>query len=402
MSAHKGQALGSSSLVELRRALHQNPELRFAEHETAALVAARLREAGLEVTTGHAETGVLARARGRAEGVHVLVRADMDALPTQDLKDVPYASRRSGVAHACGHDVHTTVAVGAAEQLARREGVAGRVTFAFQPAEEIPFGEASGGQAMVDTGVLDDVDVVLGLHCWPSLPAGTIGIDARTAMAAKRAFRIVVTGSGAHAATPSLGRDAVLAASQMVVALHHLHGREIDAGERAAVNVGTVKGGSSQSIVPAAAEITGTIRTVDEDVADRLEAAVMRVVAGVAMAGGVTADVEWKNKMPPVRNDPHLVQRAIDVLARDGEVDVVALDESPMTADDFALYAERRPGLYVKLGVRSPYGDVGAHSLHDGRFDVDERCIPAGVRALVALIDDVLVGNHGLAGASDA
>nr|MBA2443782.1 amidohydrolase [Nocardioidaceae bacterium] len=287
----------SGSLREFRRDLHRHPELRFQEVRTAQRVAERLQGLGLEVETGRAKTGVLARLPGAGRGPHVLLRADMDALPTDDLKSVSYASANEGITHACGHDVHTTVVLGVAEVLAERPASAGAVTFVFQPAEEIPFGEESGGQAMVDTGLLDDVDVVLGLHCWPALQAGTIGVDSEIAMAAKSAFRIVVHGTGAHAATPSKGRDALLAASSIVVHLNQLLGREVDPGGRAAVNVGTFASGRSQSIVAPTAELTGTIRTADPVLAKRLRQAVSRVVSGVAVAADVEATVEWKNDM---------------------------------------------------------------------------------------------------------
>lgn len=381
-----------SALREFRRDLHRHPELRFQEVRTAERVAARLQQLGLDVETGVAKTGVVARLRDGRPGTHVLIRADLDALPTPDLKSVPYASENPGVTHACGHDVHTTVVLGIAELLSRRTPPSGRVTFVFQPAEEIPFGEVSGGAALLETGVLDDVDVVLGLHCWPALEAGTIGVDKQIAMAAKRAFKISVRGIGAHAATPSRGRDAVLAASSMVVAINQLIGREVDPGGRAALNVGTIAGGGSQSIVAPTAELTGTIRAVDPHLADRLRDALLRVVSGIAAAVGVEAELEWKNDMPAVRNDPGLVQRATDVLADVG-VDVELLDEPPMTADDFALYARERPGLYVKLGVRSADGTLGGHSLHDGRFDVDEGAIDTGVIGLTALVTDLL--EHG-------
>lgn len=378
------------SLRAFRRDLHANPELRFDEVRTAKKVAGQLHGLGLSVETGLAGTGVVGRLKGERPGLHVLLRADMDALPTADLKTVPYASQNPGVTHACGHDVHTTVVLGVARTLSSTALPAGQVTFVFQPAEEIPFGEASGGAAMLATGLLDDVDVVLGLHCWPDLPAGTIGVDKKVAMATKSAFKISVGGTGAHAATPSKGRDAVLAASSIVVALNQLLGRELDPGTRAALNVGTIEGGGSQSIVAPSAELTGTIRTVDPAVAARLRAAVERVVDGISAASGVSGAVEWKNDMPAVVNDPELVRRAVSTFADHPALGVEVIDEPPMTADDFALYAERCPGLYVKLGVRSADGMLGAHPLHDGRFDVDEAAIDAGVLGLTALINDLM------------
>lgn len=384
-------AAEAADLVAFRRDLHRHPELRFEERRTGERVAARLVAAGIEVLTGQAETGVVGRFGNPDWGPRVLVRADMDALPTEDLKDVPYRSVNPGVAHACGHDVHTAAVLGVAERLAADPDLPGAVTVVFQPAEEIPFGGLSGGREILATGVLDGVDAVLGLHCWPALPAGTIGVDRDVAMGAKDAFRIAVRGRGAHAATPSGGRDAVLAASQMVVALNTLVGRELDPGQRVALNVGTIHGGRSQSIVPPDAELTGTVRSIDPALAARMRAAIERTVGGLAAAAGVEAIVEWKNAMPAVRNHPALVNRALQVLTGCGGVDAVAaLEEPPMTADDFALYAEQRPGLYIKLGVRAADGLVGSHPLHDGRFDVDERAIAVAVDALSTLVLDLL------------
>jgi amidohydrolase len=384
-----------ASLIALRRDLHRHPELRFEEIHTAALVAERLRAAGLQVNVGRARTGVVASLGSGYP--HVLVRADMDALPTQDLKAVEYKSQVVNVSHACGHDVHTTVVLGLAEHFASQPPASGRLTFVFQPAEEIPFGEASGGQEMLDTGVLDGVDVVLGLHCWPWLPVGVVGVDRCVAMASKSAFKITVTGTGAHAATPDQGRDAILAASHIVTAIHQLLSRETRPGQRATINIGTIEGGRSQSIVPPSAEITGTIRSADDEAGPRLRIALERVVHAVGEMCSVDTSVDWKNDMPPVINNEALVNRSLKVLSAAGNVDEVRLlDEPPMTADDFALYAQQRPGLYLKLGVCAADASIGCHPLHDGRFDVDERAIGVGVSALTALVVDLL--NHPLEG----
>lgn len=384
----------AASLVALRRDLHRHPELRFAEQRTAAVIARRMEDAGFEVRTGVAGTGVVASLGDRSARPHVLLRADMDALPVADLKTVDYRSTTPGVAHACGHDVHMAAVVGAAERLAASGLPAGRLTVVFQPAEEIPFGEASGGRALIETGVLEDppVDVALGLHCWPRLPVGTIGLDPSVAMGAKDAFRVRIDGNGAHAATPSRGRDAILAASLMVVALHHLLAREVNADEGAALNVGTIRGGASQSVVPSSAEITGTIRTLDADVRARLRTAVGRTVNGTSAMSGTAVVLEWANEMPPVVNDPRLVRRAQQVLADVPSVQAVRLlDHPPMTADDFALYAERVPALYMKLGVCGGEDPEACPSLHNGRFDVDELAIVIAADAMASLVRDLLM-----------
>lgn len=391
-SVPQGAVSVRDSLVDFRRELHRSPELRFQEHRTAARIAERLRRSGFAIRSGVAGTGVVASLAGDRPGPHILLRADMDALPTPDLKQVPYASRVPGVTHACGHDVHMAVVVGAGEALAASGSIRGRLTLLFQPAEEIPFGEGSGARAVIETRLLDEptVDVALGLHCWPSLPVGEVGVDRFVAMGAKDAFRIRIVGTGVHAATPSQGRDAILAISELVVSLHHLIGREIDPGERAAVNVGTIQGGSSQSIVPAVAEITGTLRTVDPRIRSRLRASIERVAGAAAMLTRSEHQLEWANEMPPLRNDPALVERAVEVLPGVAGVAAVRLlDQPPMTADDFALYAERVPALYMKLGVCGAAPGSSCPPLHDGRFDVDERAIDTGVAALSALAADV-------------
>lgn len=383
-----------ADLIELRRDLHRNPEIRFCEHRTAEVLSSRLRPLGFDVTTGVAGTGVVAALDTGRPGPHVLLRADMDALPTTDTKRVEYASRNPGAAHACGHDVHCAAVLGSARLLVAGGALArgGRLTVLYQPAEEIPFGEGSGAASVLESGVFDGhrPDVVLGLHCWPRLEAGTIGIDIETAMASKLAFKVTVHGRGAHAATPQLGRDALLGASQIVVALHTLMSRERDPGERVALNIGTITAGGSQSIVAALAEFTGTVRTVSASVSNRFKSSIERVVKGVASAYGLAADVDWKNEMPALHNDSRLVALARDRLPRvSGVAQVVMHDEPPMTTDDFALYAQRWPGLYLKLGVAAP-GSESWPSLHDGAFDVDESCIATGSQALAALAGIVL------------
>jgi amidohydrolase len=378
--------LGPLSIVELRRHLHRHPELRFQEHATSRLLAERLSGSGFEIRRGIGVTGVTARIGTAGARPHVMLRADMDAVPTSDLSGSSYASTVPGVAHACGHDVHMAVVVAAAERLVVDGWGDGRLTVLFQPAEEIPFGQGSGARAMLEAGVLDEpVDAILGLHCWPSLPAGTIGLDASVAMAAKDAFRIRVNGATAHAATPSSGRDAILGLGHVVLGLHQLVGREVDAGQRVALNIGTIAGGVTQSIVPASAEITGTVRSVDPAVRQRMRASVERVGrAGAAMVGA-DAEVDWANEMPPVVNDPRLVAIAREtVRATLGPAGLREQDGPPMTADDFALFAERVPGLYLKLGVARPEA-TSWPSLHDGRFDVDETSIEVGATILVSL-----------------
>ncbi len=376
-------------LIELRRDLHRHPELRFLEHRTAAIVETRLRAVGYAVRPGVGGTGVIAVQESGVPGTHVMLRADMDALAVVDRKDVPYRSEVAGVAHACGHDVHTVVALGVADLLAVRPIPRGRVSLVFQPAEERPFGEPSGAQAMLDDGVLDHApDAILGLHCWPDLPVGSVGVDERIAMAGKDAFRIMFRGKGAHAATPSKGRDAILGVAQLVTALHQGFSRSRDAGDLAVLNVGTVHGGTSQSVLAEHAEVTGTLRAVDPAVRGRLRSELERIASGCAAMLALEMEFAWADEMPPIVNDPRLASRALSVIGSLLGVDAArSLPVPPMTSDDFALFAHLAPALYLKLGVS---GGEPWPTLHSALFDVDERSIGVGIAVLEGLTRDLL------------
>jgi amidohydrolase len=384
-----------AGLVALRRDIHRHPELRFQERRTAALVEAYLRRAGYDVRSGIGGTGVYASRVGSSPGPHVVIRADLDALPVADLKSVDYASTVDGVAHACGHDVHTVVALGVADLLASGPLPSGRVSFLFQPAEETPFGEPSGALAVLGTGILADPrpDAILAFHCWPDLPVGTVGIDDRIAMGAKDAFRIVYEGRGAHAATPSRGRDAVLGTAHLISILYGVFVRSLDPGELSSFNIGTVHGGVSQSVVPDRAEVTGTLRTIDPAVRDRLRGEIERVAMGVGTTFALETSVVWADQIPPIVNDPDLVRRAHEAISEVlGPEAVRRMTVPPMTVDDFALLSQGVPALYLKLGVA---GDGAWPPLHSGDFDVDERAIGVGVAVMYRLCLRLLARETG-------
>ncbi len=359
------------------------------ENRTAVTLAGRLAPIA-RVRSGIAGTGLLAEIEGRAPGLSVLLRADMDAYPVQDAKQVPWASGNPGVCHACGHDVHMSVVYGVAARLAADPPANGSVTVLFQPAEEIPFGEESGAAAVLADEALRGrrFDAVLGLHCWPDLPAGTVGVDRAIAMAAKDAFRIEVLGRAAHAATPALGRDAILGLAGIINMLHAGVARSRNPHELVAFNIGTIAGGASQSQVAERAEATGTLRTHDETIRERLKQVIERIARQQAAALELGLRFTWANEMPPVRNAAPLVALAHAELP--GVVEVADLTEPPLTTDDFALLGALGPSLYVKLGVT---GERGGASLHSGAFDVDERCIGVGVTALERLTRAVLAGR---------
>lgn len=384
---------GRTDLIALRRRLHAHPELRFAETDTAAILKSELDGVTDEIYTGIAGTGIVARICSAEPGPNLLLRADIDAYPVQDAKIVSYRSQTPGVTHACGHDVHAAVGVGVARYFAEQRPIRGSITVIFQPAEEIPFGAASGAAAVLAASVLHDREyqAVFGLHCWPQVEAGCIGLEPKIAMAAKDAFEVRVLGTAAHAATPASGRDALLATAAMVGDLHGAVARRRDPQEQVAFNVGTIAGGSSQSVLASDVVITGTLRTHDEAVRQRLRGVIEQVIAGTAVQYDVRPTLKWANEMPAVVNAPELVALARELLPP--AIPLFDLDPGPMTTDDFALYRALAPTLYLKLGV-APSGATPGPSLHSSNFDVDERCIDTGVRALTQLCATFIASEH--------
>ena len=371
-------------LVALRRDLHSNPELAWAERRTAARVAAFLEGAGLEVRAGVAGTGVLATARGTGRRT-VLLRVDMDGLPIQEQNDVPYASRVPGVMHACGHDGHTAIGAAAARVIGgRRPG--GVVRVLFQPAEE---GEG-GAQRVIADGALEGVDVVLGIHLWNELPVGTIGVKAGALMAAVDRLRIVVHGRGGHGGNPHRAADPVVAAAQVVVALQTLVAREVSPLQSAVVTVGAIHGGQAFNVIPDEVTLTGTVRTFDPELRRSMPERVRRIASGVASALQCQAEVEVRPGNPAVVNDP-----AVAALARRAAVRVVGEDgvvepEPTMGGEDMAVYFERVPGCFVFVGsANAARGLDQPH--HSPRFDFDEEALVIGCEFLVQAAHEALL-----------
>jgi amidohydrolase len=379
-------------LIEIRRNLHREPELRFEEHRTAETVEELLRPLELSVRSGVAGTGLLADLRGERPGPTVALRADMDALPIRDAKDVPYASRRDGVMHACGHDAHMTIACGVLRVLEPLRAVLpGTLRVIFQPGEEVPAGEKSGAAEVIKAGALErpEVEAIFGLHVWPGLPAGTVGLQPGVTMAAADSFIVEVRGESSHAGEPHKGRDAIFAASSLVVQLKALLGREIPPGEPAAINVGTIHGGASQSVVADLVELSGTLRSLGGDRRERLLRKMQRVAEGTSSETGCSVRLNVSDTFPAVDNDPKLYERALAVLPETlGSDRVRVLTDVPMTADDFAHYLEAVPALYVKLGCASAEGSV--YPLHHRCFDIDEGVIWTGVEAVSSILLDAM------------
>jgi amidohydrolase len=375
------QAL-TPALVALRRELHQHPELAYHETRTASAVARFLEGHGLALRTGVGGTGLVAETGAGARTV--LLRVDMDALPIQEQSKEPYASREPGRMHACGHDGHTAIGAAAARVLAAR-ALPGRVRLLFQPAEE---GEG-GAQAAIADGVMDGVDVALGLHLWNELPVGTIGVKAGPLMASVDRLRIVIRGRGGHGAKPHLAHDPVLAAAHVVSALQSIVSREAAPVQAALLTIASIHAGEAFNVIPDEAVLTGTIRTFDPALRRSMPARVARVAQGVSEALQCRAEVDVRPGNAAVINDPRvaeLARRAAEAVV--GEAHVVE-PEPTMGGEDMACYFERAPGCFVFIGSANPErGKAEPH--HSPRFDFDEDALPIGCEFLVRAAHEAL------------
>ena len=372
----------AAEIVMDRRAIHQNPEMAYKEVQTASLVADRLRELGLNFETGVAKTGVVAVLEGASAGKTVLLRADMDALPIDEAANVPFASANTGVMHACGHDGHTAMLLGAARLLVeRRDSITGAVKFMFQPAEE----GGAGALRMIEAGLLENphVDAAFALHVDALTYAGQISVKAGPTHASTDTVQIRILGKGGHAARPSMTVDPIVIGSQVVTALQTLVSREVSPTEQAVVTVGSLQAGTTFNIIPDTAVIRGTVRTYSEDVQAHLEKRIAEMATGIARAMRADADVEYRRLYPPNVNHEsgaETVRVAARRLLPDGGV---LEDIAAMGGEGFAFLMQRVPGAMFRLGVRRPQWDE-PRSLHSATFELDEEALPVGTAVLAA------------------
>ncbi len=367
------------ALVALRRDLHAHPELAFEERRTSSVVAVALRDCGLKVHEGIGGTGVVGVLRKGNSTRMVGLRADMDALPMREDTGRPYVSRHPGVHHGCGHDGHTAMLLGAAQQLARAGSFDGSIAFIFQPAEE----GRGGAREMVRQGLFDrfPCESVFALHNWPDLPAGTVATRPGPIMAAADRFDIVVRGQGGHAAQPHRTPDVVLAASQLVAQMHTIVSRRIPPTQNAVLSVTRISGGQSHNVLPAAVELTGTVRSFDAGVQDTIEQAVRDVAAGVARASGTAIEVEYTRYYPATINSPEHAQLALEA-ARSVGLETQVAETPAFTSEDFAFMLQQRPGAYLWLGQR---GSNHAAPLHHPSYDFNDDVLACGVRWFTAV-----------------
>jgi len=386
------------AVVQWRRDFHAHPELSNREERTARVVAGLLGEFGVDdLKTGVARHGVVGLIRGKRPGPTVALRADLDALPVQEQTGLPFASENPGVMHACGHDMHTAMLLGAAKVLAgMRDVMPGSVKLIFQPSEEgAPVGEQGGAAVMIQEGVLRNPDVaaIFGIHVNTELDTGKIGYRYGTLLASVDRFRVTVTGKQSHGAMPWQGVDPVVASAQIILALQTIVSRKVDAREPAVVSVCVINGGRAFNILPETVQLEGTIRTHNPEVRREIEKHFRRIVQQTAAAHGATAAITaYEDYAPHVWNDLELGKRMTPTLERAaGQPNVIEVKPF-MGGEDFARYAEKVPGFYVMLGVRNESaGAVGR--LHTPQVVLDEGALPLGVRALALLALEYLKGS---------
>jgi amidohydrolase len=371
-------------VVEWRRTIHAWPELAYQEHRTAALAAEVLRELGADVRTGVAETGVVGIVRGRGPGKTIAVRADMDALRVPEETGLPFASKNEGVSHACGHDSHVAMALGAASVLAGlRDHFDGQVMFLMEPNEEtLDSQQEAGAYRFVRDGVLDGVDLVLGQHVYPEYPAGQVALRGGVMMTGYEYLDLTILGTTAHTSTSHKGADAIVAAAQVVLALQTLSSREIDPQESVIVHIGTIRGGEWRNILADRVEMTGTVRISDQRERAGLRERVERIVDGITSALRCSYELTYRSVLSAVMNDPEATAMVGEV-ARElhGPSGVYWMPMPRPTAESYHVYGEGRPAVFWFLGVGN--AEKGWEwASHHPKFMLDEDAMEQGVAVL--------------------
>jgi len=391
-------------LIELRHRVHQNPELSNRETQTAELVAAHLRSLGLEARTGIAKTGVVALLKGGKPGPLIAVRADMDALPVTEETDLPFKSTKRdtflgqevGVAHACGHDIHTTSLLGVASVLSTvKAEIPGSILFIFQPAEEgPPPGEKAGAPLMLEEGLFRQYKptAVFALHSIPELTVGQIGYNPGPTMAAVDQFRIKIKGKQAHGAAPNLAIDPIVVGAEAVMALQTIRSRNLSPLEPSVITVGIFRGGERFNIIPGEVMLEGTVRTYSAEVRATVERRMREILDGITRANGAAFELDYQKNAPATVNDPALTQQVKPLLERIIGAGNLKLGEPAMAGEDFAYFAEEVPGFYYRLGTLKP-GTVSG-GLHTPNFRGDDGAVPVGIRTMSRLLVDYLVSQR--------
>jgi carboxypeptidase Ss1 len=375
-------------IIRTRREIHEHPELAYHEEATAKLVADKLESLGIEVKRKVGGTGVLGSLKGAHPGKVVALRADMDALPLDELAEVEFKSRNKGVMHACGHDTHVAMLLGAAQLLAKhKDELHGVVKFLFQPAEE--HGGRGGAKPMIEDGAMDNpkVDYVFGLHISGDHPSKQFGFRGGPIMAAPDTFTVRIVGKGGHGSAPHQTIDPVYVAAQIITSLQGVSGRMIDPVQPFVVTIGSVHGGTKENIIPDEAVLQGTIRTLDESTRRKAKAKVQKVSEGVAKAFGAKAIVEFEKDAYPVTvNDPEVTEHAMKVVRKIPGTKTQIVKQI-LGGEDFSRFLHEAPGTFYFLGTVNPAKGC-IYPNHSSKFKVDEDVLKYGAVSLAALAMD--------------
>lgn len=377
-------------LTAIRRDLHAHPQTAFEETYASDLIARELTKMGLAVHRGMAKTGVVGTLHGKQSGrgqVRAIgLRADIDALDITEANDLPYKSQHPGKMHACGHDGHTTMLLGAAKYLAESRNFAGTVQFIFQPAEE----NEGGGRVMVEEGLFQQfpVDAVFGMHNWPGMEAGTFAMKPGPLMAAFDVFEIIVTGKGTHAAMPHIGVDPIVVASHLVTALQTLVSRNANPLDQLVVSVTQFHAGDTWNVIPPQAMLRGTVRTFRKDAQDMAEDGMRRIVEQVCAAFNATGTLRYERRYPATVNSPQETEWSAKVAQEIVGERNVNLDPQPcMGGEDFSFMLQERPGCYVWIGNGPTTND---RVLHNPRYDFNDDILPLGASYFARLVETLL------------
>ena len=377
-------------MTRWRRELHSHPEICYEEIWTSDFIAGKLGEFGIDVVRGLAGTGVVGMLKGKTDtGRSIGLRADMDGLPMPETNDFEHKSKTEGRMHACGHDGHMTMLLGAARYLAETRNFDGTVYFIFQPAEE----GGAGAAKMIDEGLFVDhqMETVWGMHNWPGLPAGEIAVSEGASMASADHFEMTVTGSGGHAAMPHQAIDPVLAAANIVQALQMLVSRHTNPQDSSVLSITTIHGGSAFNVIPDEVTLGGTVRAFRSETRRRLEQSLRDVSRLTAEAHGCTVVLDWREGYPPTVNHKAEAIRAADVARAVVGADRVHMNPEPsMGAEDFAFMLEAKPGAYIWLGA----GEAEAgRMLHNTGYDFNDEILPTGTSYWAALVESELAAK---------
>jgi hippurate hydrolase len=377
-------------MAEWRHRIHARPETAFEEHATAEFVAKTLGSFGIEVHRGLAGTGVVGTIKGQKGGGPAIgLRADMDALHIEEKNDFAHRSQNPGRMHACGHDGHTAMLLGAARYLAETRNFAGTVHVIFQPAEE----NEGGARVMVEEGLFEKfpMQAVFGMHNWPGQPVGTVAVRPGPMMAAFDIFELTVAGRGAHGAMPHRGVDPVVAAAQIVTALQTIASRNTDPLDAVVVSVTQIHGGDTWNVIPDAVVLRGTARAFRPEVQDTIEPSIRRIADGVCQALGASAALRYERRYPPTINHPAETERAAEAAAAVVGAEQVLRDPTPsMGSEDFAFMLQAKPGCYVWIGNGPAPGGCGLHNPH---YDFNDEILPIGASYWARLAESVLAGR---------